>query len=381
MAEHHLLNDQEIAARVLAHIRDGTTDRSDEVWREPVANYRSEERLRREIEAVLRRTPTAFCPSAALSEKGSYVAREAAGTPLLVVRGDDGRVRAFRNACRHRGTPLADGSGCTSVFVCPYHGWTYRLDGSLKSIPHVDGFPGFDLNTHGLVPVRADERLGLVFVTQEEAPASPGGARSSAPWDGMPELVAPTQELLDVRGGELTVNWKVYLEGFLEGYHIRPAHPKTFFPYGYDNLNVIERSGRNSRITFPFRRIEKLADVTPADRHVDGLLTYVYHLFPNVLITVLSHHTNVVILEPLAIDRTRMVMYTLANRGAGTDAETAKRDAAFVNDTGGAEDLALVLSIQRSIASGANDAFTFGHFEGLITHFHANMREALGELD
>jgi len=370
----HLMNDQDIAARVLAHIRNGTTDRSDEVWREPVANYRSAERLRREIETVLRKTPTAFCPSAALAEKGSYIAREAAGTPLLVVRGDDGRVRAFRNACRHRGTPLADGSGCASVLVCPYHGWSYRLDGSLRSVPHADGFPNLDLNTHGLVPVRTDERLGLVFVTQDET-----GESAGVPWDGMPEVVAPSQELLDVRGGEISVNWKVYLEGFLEGYHIRPAHPKTFYPYGYDNLNVIERCGRNARITFPFRRIEKLADVPPEDRRVDGLLTYVYHLFPNVLVTVLSHHTNVVILDPLSVDRTRSTLYTLANRGAGTSAESAKRDAAFVNDTGGAEDLALVLSIQRSIGSGANDAFTFGQFVGLITHFHRNMRAALGE--
>ena len=370
----HLMTDQEIAARVLAHVRDGTTDRGDEVWHEPVANYRSPERLQREIETVLRKAPTVFCPSAALAEKGSDVAREAAGVALLVVRGEDGRVRAFRNACRHRGTPLADGAGCASVFVCPYHGWSYRLDGALKSIPHADGFPGLDFASHGLVPVCAEERLGLVFITQDEPT---NGAPLPAAWEGLPELISPSQDLLRTGSGEVAVNWKIYLEGFLEGYHIRPAHPKTFFPYGYDNLNVIEPCGRNARITFPFRRIEKLADVAPAERRVDGLLTYVYHLFPNVLVTVLSHHTNVVILDPVAIDRTRLVLYTLANRGSGTDADAAKRDAAFVNDTGGAEDLALVMAIQRSIGSGANETFTFGHFEGLIVHFHKNLRAAL----
>jgi phenylpropionate dioxygenase-like ring-hydroxylating dioxygenase large terminal subunit len=374
-----LASDQDIAARVLAHARDGTTDTATEVWHEPVANYRSAERLHREIVRVLRCTPTPFCPSAALPEKGSYVTRDAAGIPLLAVRGDDGVVRAFRNSCRHRGTPVAEGTGCASVLVCPYHGWTYRLDGSLKLVPHADGFPGLDLGAHGLVPVRADEKLGIVFVTQSARDDGSDDARIASTWDGMPELVTPEQELLDVRSGEIAVNWKVYLEGFLEGYHIRPAHPKTFFPYGYDNLNVIERCGRNSRITFPFRRIEKLASVAPNERRVDGLLTYVYHLFPNVLVTVLSHHTNIVVLEPVAVDRTRAVLYTLANRGDGTDKESAKRDAAFVNDTGGAEDLALVLAIQRSIGSGANDVFTFGEYEGLITHFHRNLREALGE--
>jgi phenylpropionate dioxygenase-like ring-hydroxylating dioxygenase large terminal subunit len=372
-----LMSDQEVAARVLAHVRDGTTDRSDEVWREPVANYLSAERLQREI-GVLRQTPIAFCPSAALPEKGSFVARDAGGTPLLVVRGDDGRVRAFRNACRHRGTPVAEGSGCASVFVCPYHGWAYRLDGALKSVTHAEGFPGFDLGANGLVAVRADEVLGLVFITQDQRASSNGDAAFTAPWDGLPELVAPTQELLHSNSGEVAVNWKVYLEGFIEGYHIRPAHPKTFFPYGYDNLNIIERCGRNARITFPFRRIEKLASVPPAERRVDGLLTYVYHLFPNVLVTVLSHHTNIVVLEPLALDRTRVVLYTLANRGDASTTEAAKRDAEFVNQTGGAEDLALVLAIQRSIGSGANDVFTFGEYEGLIAHFHRNLTAALG---
>ncbi len=161
-----LLDDRAVAERVLAHVRDETTDRADEVWLEPVASYRSEERFRSEIETVLRRTPTAFCPSAALPETGSYIARQAAGTPLLVVRGEDGTVRAFRNACRHRGTEVTTGSGCTKAFVCPYHGWAYELDGRLKHIPHADGFPGLDEKTHGLVPVRAVERLGLVFLTQ-----------------------------------------------------------------------------------------------------------------------------------------------------------------------------------------------------------------------
>jgi phenylpropionate dioxygenase-like ring-hydroxylating dioxygenase large terminal subunit len=161
-------DDQSVAQRVLDHIANGTTDLGQTVWREPVANYRSPDRLKGEIETVLRRTPTAFCPSAALPEVGSYVAREAAGIPIVAVRGSDGKVRAFRNACRHRGMQVATGSGCARAFVCRYHGWTYSLEGRLRHIPHEEGFPGFDKETHPLVPVRAVERLGLVFVTQDE---------------------------------------------------------------------------------------------------------------------------------------------------------------------------------------------------------------------
>jgi phenylpropionate dioxygenase-like ring-hydroxylating dioxygenase large terminal subunit len=372
MADHGptgFLSDPEVTARVLRHVRDRTTDEGREVWREPVANYRSPERCAREVAAVLRRWPTPFCPSAALPEAGSYVAREAAGTPLLVVRGEDGRVRAFRNACRHRGTELAQGSGCARSFVCRYHGWTYRLDGRLRHVPHEHGFPGLEKDDHGLAPVACEERLGLVFVTQE-----PGAAGAESALEGLPTLIAPEQRLLASGENEIPVNWKIFLEGFIEGYHIQPAHPKTFYPYGYDNLNVVELCGANSRVTYPFRRIEALADVAPEARRVDGLLTYVYHLFPNALVTVLSHHTNLVVLEPVAVDRTRLVTYGLTNRGADAgDAEAAKRDSAFVNQTGAAEDLAIGLAIQRSLASGANEWFTFGRFEAAITHFHETL--------
>ena len=177
------MNDQAVAQRVLDHIANGTTDLGDAVWREPVANYLSAERLQAEMERVLRRTPTPFCPSAALPEIGSYVAREAAGIPLVVVRGSDGQVRAFRNACRHRGMQVASGTGCARAFVCRYHGWTYNLEGRLRHIPHEAGFPGFDKEAHPLVPVTATERFGLVFVTQDE-PAlgddSLGGLSDSA---------------------------------------------------------------------------------------------------------------------------------------------------------------------------------------------------------
>src|SRR5437588_2685150 len=121
------MDDQSVAQRVLDHIANGTTDLGQQVWREPVANYRSSERLSAEIETVLRRTPTPFCPSAALPEVGSYVAREAAGIPIVVMRGSDGKVRAFRNACRHRGMQVATGTGCVRAFTCGYHGWTYNL--------------------------------------------------------------------------------------------------------------------------------------------------------------------------------------------------------------------------------------------------------------
>ncbi len=104
-------DDATVVARILDHIDRRTTDVAEAGWREPVANYRNDARFQAEL-TLLRRYPVPFCPSAALPEPGSYVAREAAGVPLVAVRGDDGQVRAFRNACRHRGARVVTGSGC-----------------------------------------------------------------------------------------------------------------------------------------------------------------------------------------------------------------------------------------------------------------------------
>src|SRR5258706_19498 len=360
-------DDQSVAQRVLDHGAAGTTDTGAEVWREPVANYTSAGRLAAEL-ALFRRLPVPFCPSAALPGKGSYIAREAAGVPLLAVRGADGKVRAFRNACRHRGTQLAKGAGCAKAFVCPYHAWTYTLEGKLRHVPHEEGFPGLDKSLHGLVPVHAEERLGLVFINQEE---KAGGL------DALPVMIRPDQPIYATSERELEVNWKIFLEGFIEGYHIRFTHPESFYPYGYDNLNVIDFYGRSSRITYPFRRIRKLEKVAPAKRKVAGLLTYVFHVFPNVIITILSRHTNVVILEPLGAGRTRQITYSLANDPGKEALAEAKRDQAFVGNTGALEDLAVVSSIQKSIGSGANEVFTFGKFESCIVHFHQALDKAL----
>jgi len=368
------LTDDAVAERVLGHIRNGTTDMGEDVWREPVENYRSPERLAREM-ALLRRFPLAFCPSAALPDVGSYVARDTAGVPIVAVRGEDRVVRAFRNVCRHRGMQVAKEAGCTRTFVCGYHGWAYGLDGRLRAVPHEHGFPGLDKSRHGLVPVAAEERAGVVFVTIDEP--APGAACGD-----LPMLIAADQRPMRTVTRDTDANWKVMLEGFIEGYHIRATHPESFLPYGFDNLNVVETFGRHSRVTYPFQRIRKLENAAPGSRSVRGLVTYVYHLFPNALVTVLSSHTNLVVLEPLGLDRTRSVNYTLTNGGVDPEQAlvAAKRDAEFVGNSGAAEDRAVIEAIQRGIASGANDAFTFGRFESAIVHFHKTLDAELTRL-
>ena len=369
-----LADDQTVVQRLLDHIDNKTTDLSEASWREPVENYRSPARFAAELEQVLRRLPIPFCPAAALGEPGAYVARDAAGTPILAVRGNDGEVRAFRNACRHRGTQLAAGSGCEKAFVCPYHGWTYGLDGALRHVPHEHGFLGLDKGARGLVPVACVERNGVVFVSQDATQLA------DASLGALPPLLGPEWRLLVAAEREVPTNWKVFVEGFLEGYHILSTHPQTFFPLQFDNVNVIETYGRNSRIAFPYRAINKLRSLPPAEWNVDGKLTYVYHLFPNAMVATFPANRFLVVVEPLSIDRSLLITYVMAKEGAmpsgQASADGPRRGLDLVND-GGNEDRAVACGVQRGLASGANEFLEFGRFEGAIGHFHRNLHALL----
>ncbi|MCC6849836.1 MAG: aromatic ring-hydroxylating dioxygenase subunit alpha [Deltaproteobacteria bacterium] len=357
----------------------GGTDLAEGVWREPVAHYRSPDRYAAEL-ALLRGSATAFCPSAALPDTGSHLARTAAGTPLVAARGADGRVRVFRNACRHRGARVVEGDGCSKAFVCRYHGWTYGLDGALRHVPHPDGFPDLDRPGRGLVALPTIETHGLVFVTQDpDGAADPG-------LDEWPVLVPAGNRLVQAADQELPVNWKVFAESFLEGYHIRSTHRDTFYPVQYDNLNVVEHVGPYTRITFPYRAIERLRGRPAAEWRIEGKLTYVYHVFPNVMIATFPHFVFMVAIEPLAIDRTRFLTWitTAGARGdPASDAPAEPRlrvtpaEGAALIAAGAAEDNAAAIAVQEGLASGANAWLEFGRSEGALQHFHRTLRAAL----
>jgi phenylpropionate dioxygenase-like ring-hydroxylating dioxygenase large terminal subunit len=367
-----LLNEKEAIERVFTHIDNGTTDLGDTVWQEPVENYHSQDRFDAEI-ALLRSLPIPFCPSAALPEKGSYIARKSAGTPLVVARGKDGKVRAFINACRHRGMQIASGTGRASGFVCPYHAWFYGLDGSLKFIPGEEGFPDLVIEDHSLVEVSAMEKGGLVYVMQK-------GTISPQMLENSRDYFTPEQELFKQSENTDPANWKLLTETLLEGYHIKSLHKKSFYPYGLDNVNLVETYGANARVTFPFRRIEKLRDVPAEKRRAAGMLTSVYHLFPNASVSVLSKHSNLTIMEPLSPSSTQMVIYLVTPEQTAENPislEDVKKDAQFVNESGQDEDREAACLIQQTVTAQANTHLTFGYFEKAIVNFHQHLTESL----
>ncbi len=365
--------DTEVIQQVFDHIDNGTTDLGDECWQEPVVNYTDPKRLEAEI-ALFKHLPMVYAPSDALPNSGSYFAREVAGVPLLVVRDKEMKLKAFRNACRHRGMTIAEGRGQTKVFRCTYHGWAYGIDGALQHVPHETGFPGLNKDANALVPIhQVEEHGGLIFVNIE--PPIDDGALSA-----LPPLLDDTFKVFDTSEYLGKVNWKLNIEATLEGYHIKPTHEKTFYPYGFDNLNVVESFGRNGRITFPFRRIESLRDVPIDERDISGKVTYVYNVFPNCTVAFLTNHVSVTIAEPVSPMETYYYSFRLGKlKGIESDNEIEKmqRDARFVAESGLVEDNEVIRRIQAGLNSEANTHFNYGLYEKAIVHLHKNLASLL----
>lgn len=377
-------DDAEIVRRILKHIDAGTTDEG-EAWREPVENYLSPSRFAEELR-LLRTTPSVFVPSATIPNPGDYVERTAFGVPLFAVRGRDRRARVFRNACRHRGFALVEGAGCSHAFVCRYHGWTYRLDGSLAHVPHDDAFPDLDPSTRGLVEVASREVDGLIVIAPVDSvdAATQARADEAMAWlaDGTPwrDKLLPAERLISVESTLRAMNWKVLAEQFLEGYHIRSTHKDTFFPVQYDDLNVVETFGPNSRITFPYRNIERLRDRPESTWTTDARVTYLYQLFPNVMLATFPDVVSVVVIDPVDVDHSTVVVYSMVRPAV------AERDSLNPPNSAGAgsfiarglvEDNEMSEGVQRGLHSGANEFVEFGRHESAAGHFHATLDERL----
>ena len=381
-----LADDVEIVRRILAHIDAGTTDEG-APWREPVENYLRPDRFAEELR-LLRALPSVFVPSAAIPKPGDHVQRVAFGVPLFAVRGRDGRARVFRNACRHRGFALVEDAGCARALVCRYHGWTYRLDGTLSYVPHADAFPGLDMSTRGLVEVESREVDGLLVIgALDPGDAGPQGwvdEAMAALTDGTPwrDKLVPAETLIYVDSTPRAMNWKVLVEQFLEGYHIKATHKDTFFPLQYDDLNVIEAFGPNSRLTFPYRNIERLRDRPEATWSTDARVTYVYHLFPNVMVATFPDLVLVIVIDPVDIDHSTVTIYSMAKAGFAERVSPGPpiSPAGTLVARGAVEDNEMSEGVQRGLRSGANEFVEFGRHESAAGHFHATLNERLARL-
>ena len=334
--------------------------------------YADPDILRREGERIFARAWQYAGHVGQLADGGFFTAT-AGQIPVVVTRARDGDLRAFLNVCRHRGHVVASGSGTRATLQCPYHAWTYGLDGRLRAAPRSDREPGFDAGELGLLQIQVDTWGPFVFVNpdQEAGPLA----------EALGDVPARLAEILDVGAlefrfrteFELDVNWKISCENFLECYHCAVAHPG--FSAAVDvspDAYGLEAHGLVS------------SQVGPLRQNGDSFLTggevarsQFHFLWPNFGLNVFPGHPNLSCgaILPLGPERTgRSLDYFFA-----PDVDQAWVDEllAFDNQVG-QEDRALVEGVQRGVRSGVlTEGRLLSESEQLVAHFQRLCAEAL----
>ena len=340
----------------------------------PYGWYTDPDVLRREQKCILRPAWHYVGHTGQLPEPGYFSAASAAA-PVVVTRDRDGVLRGFVNVCRHRGSQLVEGEGRRETLQCPYHAWTYGLDGSLRAAPRSEEEPEFPQHELGLVPVAVDHWGPFVFAN---CSAVGGGPDPEPLADALGSLPAQVAELgLDVGSlvhhsrweAEVEANWKIVIENFLECYHCQVAHP------GFSELvdvspeaYVLSTDGRLSTQHGPLRT------QTPGDELPRAQFHF---LWPNLGINIFGGRPNISIgpIVPLTPERT----YRFLDYFFGPDVETAWIDELLAfDDQVGQEDRALVERVQRGVGTGVLEhGVLMSHSEQLIGHFQSLTAAAL----
>ena len=382
-----MLHDTQVALiqRALALIQNRSTERG-EPASSPVGRYLDPARYQREVALIFRQYPLALCPSASLAQPGDSLAMDVAGVPLLLVRGEGGTVNGFINACRHRGTRLqaAGLRHAQRAFVCPYHSWTYGLDGALRGRPHGDDFPHAPAKDCGLTAVPAAEALGFVWaipraVTPGENAQLDIDAYLGRFGNDLRHWGYGTWVPFHQREFANAANWKLPFEGNLETYHFQYAHRNTIARLFYDNLLMADHDGAHHRIVLPKRSIEGLRALAPSEWQVGPHANIIYFFFPATFILHEGDHANVFTVLPEAVDKSRVLGATLIPSMPDTE-KAINYWRKNVESFWGAldEDFALGVSAQSTCASGANQALYFGATEWCASKFHADVEQLIG---
>ena len=344
----------------------------------PGSYYTSPETFAREAQSIFSQRWICAGRSDALPQPGDYVLREIAGESLLLVRGRDTRLRAFFNVCRHRGTRLCESASgrFAGGIQCPYHAWTYALDGALLGAPHMADVPGFDRAEHPLREAAAAEWEGFVFVRLNERPEPLEDALRPllgrfAPWR-LAQLTTARRIEYDVRA-----NWKLIFQNFSECYHCPPVHPAlaklSHYRSGANNLRdggvlggymLIDAKGGS--LTMSGRLCAApLADLPEEERQ----RVYYYSVFPSLFLTIQPDFAMATRLLPAAVDRTTVVCEFLFAPESAARPGFDPSDGVEIWDVTNRQDWHMCELAQQGVSSRAYAPGPYSREESLLAAF------------
>ncbi len=312
-----------------------------------------------------------------IADTETFFTADVTGEPIVIVRDKEGTLRAFSNVCRHRAGPIAQGSGCKNVLRCGYHGWTYTLDGRLIGTPDVEGVEFFDRSTMGMVPLRLETWEQFIFVNFDLKAEPLSSFLGEIPRQSLGFRFEGLRSV-ERRDYVLDCNWKVYVDNYLEGYHIPIAHPGLMREIDYAQYRT-ETFRYYSQQFAPIRAMKTEDAVERFYPLGTGLQEALYFwIFPNLMLNIYPDNVSTNLIVPISQEKTLTIFeWFFHDSGSEKAHERIKKAVAF-SDEVQQEDIGLCESVQRGLRSATYDRGRYSvRRENGVHHFHMLLREFL----
>jgi choline monooxygenase len=316
-----------------------------------------------------------------VARPGDFFTYDLLGEPLLIVRGGDEKLRAFYNVCCHRAGPVAVGKGNRKSLQCRYHGWTYGLDGRLLTAPEFEGVQNWDKAEVCLPPVRVEAWGPFVFVNLDPQAPSLAEIFGAIPAEVAKAGFQPDQmQPIERRDYIVESNWKVYVDNYLEGYHIPIAHPGLFREIDYEQYRVDAFRYYASQYA-PIRPARPGDNLPGRDRRYlrteEESQALYYWVFPNLMLNFYPDNMQINIIVPLSHERTLTIFeWYFKQPGSGEGWESMQQSIAF-SDQVQKEDMEICETVQKGLKSRSYNQGRFSvkrengvhHFQSLVYEF------------
>ena len=342
----------------------------------PASAFTTRARFETEQDRVFRSMAVPVIPTALLSEPGMVIAHSDYGVPMIITRDKGGTIRAYLNACRHKGAKLVEKCGAHKAarLTCPYHSWTFGLDGKLLAIARNDAFDQIDKSEYGLVELASREFAGLVWVCLDRhrepdfSNLVPGLAADFEALD------VPRAHIYGHRNFKVKANWKLVLEPFMESYHVPRLHASSIGALFGDVTRIIDLIGPHQRkVAGKINYQPEMLDEQTTNIH--KTVTFAYQIFPNAVLITSPYYTSLMILMPVSERETSVDYYMLTRGAPDTDKakEVFERSFELVLEVFGNEDFRAAEISQVGLDSGALDRLTYGGMENTIPMYYEEL--------
>lgn len=366
----------------------GETQYHDTTQTRTLERYTSEDWLRREKDKLFLGAPIAIGVVNEVPNVGDYRTIETInGMSLLLVRGNDKRIRVFANACRHRNARLvANGeSGCKKRFSCPYHAWTYDTEGALVGAPDFErGFSDLDKTKLGLIEFPTRVIDGVIFTHLDPNGNVSENVVPEAMADGFRYLDLEHQVVYKRRDYIVNANWKILSEGGIEAYHFNVAHRNTLAPFFLGNLSTWESwGGLSLRMVLPKKPLLQARELPEEAWNLRKMANIIYSVAPTLLFLAQPDNISLIKMTPVGVDKTRIEEVLLVD--PPKDGDEWSDEELNMHETNHNlvnrilnEDWVLGETIQANMQSNAVEKIHFGRFESALIWFHEEYEKAMG---